>query len=101
MQIRGYLNEAGRKESEFWLSKRIYIAIDDNEARARERLSAALAYQYGGGDFGNFGLAATPSRAVEVLGTLREAGAQHILINPVYDHMQQMDLIVDKIVPQL
>ena len=100
-QIRGYLKEAGRKESDFWLSKRIYIAIDYNEARARERLSAALAYQYGGSDQSDVGLAATPSRAVEVLGTLREAGAQHILINPVYDHLQQMDLIVEKIVPQL
>ena len=100
-QIRGYLQEAGRKESEFFLSKRLYIAIDDNEARARERLSAALRYQYGGRDQSDVGLAATPSRAVEVLGTLREAGAQHILINPAYEHMQQMDVIAEKIIPQL
>jgi len=100
-QIRGYLGEAGRKESEFFLSKRIYIAIDDNEARARERLSAALGYQYGGRDQSRTGLAAAPSRAVEVLGRLREAGAQHVLLNPAYDHMQQMDIIVEKLVPQL
>ena len=100
-QIRGYLGEAGRKESEFFLSKRIYIAIDDNEARARERLSAALAYQYGGRDQSHTGLAAAPSRAVEVLGRLREAGAQHVLLNPTYDHMQQMDIIAEKLVPQL
>ena len=100
-QIRGYLAEAGRKESEFWLSKRIYIAVDDNEARAREKLSAALSYQYGGRDQSDVGLAATPSRAVEVLGTLREAGAQHILINPAYDHMQQMDVLMNKVIPQL
>ena len=100
-QIRGYLGEAGRKESEFFLSKRIYIAIDDNERRAREHLSAALGYQYGGSDQSRTGLAAAPSRAVEVLGRLREAGAQHVLLNPAYDHMQQMDIIVEKLVPQL
>lgn len=100
-QIRGYLAEAGRSESDFWLSKRIYIAVDDNEARARERLSAALSYQYGGRDQSDVGLAATPSRAVEVLGTLREAGAQHILLNPAYDHLQQMDLLMQKVIPQL
>lgn len=100
-QIRGYLADAGRREADFWLSKRIYIAVDDNEARARERLSAALSYQYGGRDQSDVGLAATPSRAVEVLGTLREAGARHILLNPSYDHMQQMDMLMDKVIPQL
>lgn len=100
-QIRGYLEEAGRKETEFFLSKRIYIAVDENESRARERLSVALGYQYGGRNQSNVGLAATPSRAVEVLGTLREAGAQHILLNPAYDHMQQMEVLVEKVIPQL
>ncbi|MSQ51271.1 MAG: LLM class flavin-dependent oxidoreductase [Betaproteobacteria bacterium] len=100
-QIRGYLSDAGRKESEFWLSKRLYIAVDENEGRAREKLAAALSYQYGGSDQTGVGLAATPARAVEVLGTLREAGAQHILLNPAFDHMQQMDVLMEKVIPQL
>jgi probable F420-dependent oxidoreductase len=100
-QIRAYLADAGRKESEFWLSKRIYIAVDENEGRARENLSAALSYQYGGSDQSKVGLAATPTHAVEVLGTLREAGAQHILLNPAYDHMKQMDVLIEKVIPQL
>jgi probable F420-dependent oxidoreductase len=100
-QIRGYLKEAGRDESGFMLSKRIYIAVDDNEAAAREKLSAALSYQYGGTDQSKVGLAATPSRAVEVLGKLREAGAQHVLVNPCYEHRKQMELLAAKVVPQL
>ena len=100
-QIRGYLMDAGRKESEFWLSKRLYTAVDNNEAHARERLTAALGLQYGAGDLSGMGLAATPTRAVEVLGTLREAGVQHILLNPVYEHLQQMDVLVEKVIPQL
>ncbi|MFM9968176.1 MAG: LLM class flavin-dependent oxidoreductase [Burkholderiales bacterium] len=100
-QIRGYLADAGREQSDFWLSKRLYIAVDDNEQQACEKLSAALSYQYGGRDQSDVGLAATPARAVEVLGTLREAGAQHILLNPAYDHMRQMDVLMEKVIPQL
>jgi probable F420-dependent oxidoreductase len=100
-QIRGYLEEAGRDESGFLLSKRLYIAVDDDEAAARAKLSAALSYQYGGSDQSKVGLAASASRAVEVLGRLREAGARHLLVNPCYDHMKQMELLAAKVVPQL
>ena len=99
-QICGYLAEAGREESRFMLSKRLYIAVDDNEALARQKLTAALSYQYGG-DQSTMGLAATPNRAVEVVGGLREAGAQHVLLNPAYDHMKQLELLATKVVPQL
>jgi probable F420-dependent oxidoreductase len=100
-QIRGYLREAGRDESGFLLSKRLYLAIDQNETLARQKLSAALAYQYGGRDTATMGLAGTPSRVVEVLGKLREAGAQHVVLNPVCDQMQQMEALAATVVPQL
>ena len=103
-RICGYLEEAGReagRDKDFLLSKRIYIAIDDNETLARQKLSAALSYQYGGRDQSSVGLAASANRAVDVLGSLREAGAQHVLVNPVYDHMNQMEVLAAKVVPQL
>jgi hypothetical protein len=46
------------------------------------------------------GLAATPAGAVEVLGTLQEAGVHHIALNPCYDHPQQMELAA-KVVSRL
>ena len=73
----------------------------EDEAAARQKLTEALTYQYGGKDQSGVGLAATPSRAVEVMGTLREAGAQHILLNPAYDHMRQMEVLMEKVIPQL
>jgi probable F420-dependent oxidoreductase len=100
-RIRAHLAEAGRDEAGFMLSKRIYIAVDEDEARARRKLSAALSYQYGGRDQSTVGLAATPGRAVEVLGRFREAGARHIVLNPCYDHLEQMELLADKVAPQL
>jgi probable F420-dependent oxidoreductase len=99
--MHGYLAEAGRDRAKFLLSKRIYIAVDDDAARARRRLSEALSYQYGGRDQSDVGLAATPSQAVDVLGGLRDAGIGHLLLNPVYDHVEQMELLAAKVVPQL
>ena len=99
-RIREILKEQGRDEKTFWLSKRLYLAIDDNESLARKKLTEALNYHYGT-DMSDVGLAATPSRAVEVLGQIREAGARHILVNPCYDHLRQMELLATKIIPQL
>lgn len=99
--MHGFLAEAGRDRAKFLLSKRIYIAVDDDAARARRRLSEALSYQYGGRDQSDVGLAATPSQAVDVLGELRDAGIGHLLLNPVYDHVEQMELLAAKVVPQL
>jgi probable F420-dependent oxidoreductase len=99
-EIRGYLREAGREEG-FMLSKRIYIAVDDDEARARRRLTEALTYQYGGRDMDGVGLAATPDRAVEILGRFREAGAHHVVLNPCYDHAQQMETLSARVIPRL
>jgi probable F420-dependent oxidoreductase len=96
-----FLEEAGRDRSKFWLSKRLYIAVDEDEKRARKRLTEALSYQYAGRDMSTTGLAATPAGAVEVLGTLRDAGLHHIALNPSYDHRQQMELLATKVMPQL
>jgi probable F420-dependent oxidoreductase len=100
-RMHGFLAEAGRDRSRFWLSKRLYIAIDDDENRARRRLSEALAYQYAGRNMDTVGLAATPARAVEVLGTLRDAGLHHVALNPCYDHLDQMSLLASRVIPQL
>jgi len=69
-RMRGYLAEAGIDAKRFWLSKRIYIAVADDRAKARQKLNGALSYQYAGRDQSRVGLAATPSEAVEWLGAL-------------------------------
>jgi len=100
-KLQGYLAEAGRDPKSFWLSKRIYIAVEDDEAKARQKLNAALSYQYAGRDQSHVGLAATPSKAVEWLGRFIGAGFNHILLNPCYEHESQMEILATKVVPQL
>ena len=100
-KMHDYLVEAGRDPKSFWLSKRIYIAVEDDEAKARQKLNAALSYQYAGRDQSHVGLAATPSKAVEWLGRFIDAGVNHILLNPCYEHESQMEILATKVVPQL
>jgi probable F420-dependent oxidoreductase len=100
-KMHGYLAEAGRDSKSFWLSKRIYIAVENDEAKARQKLNAALSYQYAGRDQSHVGLAATPSKAVERLGHFIDAGVNHILLNPCYEHESQMEILATKVVPQL
>jgi len=100
-KMHGYLAEAGVDPKRFWLSKRIYIAVEDDAAKARQKLNAALSYQYGGRDQSRVGLAATPAEAVEWLGRFIDAGVNHILLNPCYEHESQMEILAAKVVPQL
>lgn len=100
-RMHGYLKEAGVDPKKFWLSKRIYIAVEDDRAKARQKLNAALSYQYAGRDQSHVGLAATPSEAVEWLGRFVDAGVNHILLNPCYEHESQMEMLATKVVPQL
>jgi probable F420-dependent oxidoreductase len=100
-RMHGYLAEAGRDPKGFWLSKRIYIAVEDDEAKARQKLNAALSYQYAGRDQSHVGLAATPSKAAEWLARFIEAGVDHVLLNPCYEHERQMEILAAKVVPQL
>ncbi|OFZ98250.1 MAG: hypothetical protein A3H35_19880 [Betaproteobacteria bacterium RIFCSPLOWO2_02_FULL_62_17] len=101
MQIRGLLKEAGSDESKFMLSKRLYVAVDDDEAKARANLSEALSYQYGARDYQSIGVAGAPGRIVEVVGRIREAGARHIVLNVLYDHIDQMEAVAARVVPKL
>jgi probable F420-dependent oxidoreductase len=100
-RMHGYLAEAGVDPKSFWLSKRIYIAVEDDRAKARQKLNAALSYQYAGRDQSHVGLAATPSETVEWLGRFIEAGVNHILLNPCYEHESQVEILATKVVPQL
>ncbi|HVA14370.1 MAG TPA: LLM class flavin-dependent oxidoreductase [Stellaceae bacterium] len=100
-RMHGYLAEAGVDPKSFWLSKRIYIAVEDDEAKARQKLNAALSYQYAGRDQSHVGLAATPSQAVAWLKRFIDAGVNHILLNPCYEHESQMETLATKVVPQL
>ena len=102
--VREALAETGRDAAGFRIAKRVYIAIGDDGARARERLAAALDGLYG--YFGLTGMSAVavagpPGACVEGLREVAAAGAELILLNPLYDDAEQMERLAADVVPQL
>src|SRR5579864_1390796 len=102
--LREALAAADRPATAFRAAKRVYIAADDDAARARRRIGEALDELYG-----DFGLRNMESVAVfgpsdDCAAALREvadAGAQMILLNPMFDETQQMERLAAEIIPRL
>jgi alkanesulfonate monooxygenase SsuD/methylene tetrahydromethanopterin reductase-like flavin-dependent oxidoreductase (luciferase family) len=99
-QVRRFITELGRDESEFTLSKRVYIAVDRDEGRARAQLAAALISAYGAARDG-VGVAGTAEQCVEILHSMRDAGLQHLLLQPSGDVMHQLEVLTTEVVPYL
>ena len=101
-QVRRYLSEAGRDASGFTLSKRVYVAVDDDPEQARERLAAGFMRQYGSSRMAEgAGVAGTTRQCVEALRAIRDAGLQHLLLHPVADAMQQLEVLTRDVAPEL
>jgi probable F420-dependent oxidoreductase len=86
--------EAGKTKDDFPLSKRVYLALDENESRARERLTDWFGYYYGNRELmEKVAVYGAPSRVQEQLAAWSEAGVDEFILNPVYDqeaHLEQL-----------
>jgi probable F420-dependent oxidoreductase len=102
--VRAAIAEQGRDPATFRIAKRVYVAVDDDGARARRRVAEALEQLYG--YFGLTGLArvavaGTPDECVDGLREVAAAGAQMILLNPLFDDDEQMQRLAEEVVPWL
>ncbi|MBI4638020.1 MAG: LLM class flavin-dependent oxidoreductase [Candidatus Rokubacteria bacterium] len=94
--------EAGRDPATFAVGKRVYIALDDDRARAGRRLT-----EWFGAFYGRPELAEQVSvwgGAQQCLDGLREivaAGARFLLLNPVFDEMVQLERFASELAPTL
>lgn len=101
-QVRGDLKAAGREETAFTLSKRVYIVVDRDEQRAHERLAAGLGGQYGGDRRPeDIGVAGTPAQCIAILQSLRDAGLHHLLLHPYPDYLEQLEILSSEVAPAL
>jgi probable F420-dependent oxidoreductase len=100
--VREALEQEGR--SGFRIAKRVYLAVDDDAARARERLSAALDRMYsafGAPDLTPVTVSGSPAAVVDGLGEVADAGAEMILLNPLFDEAEQMERLAAEVMPHL
>jgi alkanesulfonate monooxygenase SsuD/methylene tetrahydromethanopterin reductase-like flavin-dependent oxidoreductase (luciferase family) len=94
--LRAALREAGRDADAFPVAKRVYIAVEDSQEQARERLDAGLAGIYGATGFAErVGVCGPPEHCAHELRRLFAAGADELLLNPLYDYAEQLERLAD------
>ncbi len=100
--LRRLLEEAKRDPATFPMSKRVYLALDDNRERAERRLREWFGERYKNADMApRVSIWGGVSECVDKLAELVRAGAQHFLLNPVFDEMEHLEKLAAEVMPRL
>jgi alkanesulfonate monooxygenase SsuD/methylene tetrahydromethanopterin reductase-like flavin-dependent oxidoreductase (luciferase family) len=100
--LRRYLDEERRDPDKFVISKRVYLAIDNDRTRAERRLRDWFGTRYKIPDMASrVSIWGSRAACIDRLGELVHAGAKHLLLNPVFDEMEHMELLASEVIPKL
>ncbi len=99
--VREELDAQGRDPATFRIGKRVYVHVEDDRARARSRLEAALREHYGGGSWSEHMLAGPPEECVAGIRAVADVGAELILLNPLVDDAEQLERLAGEVIPAL
>ncbi len=100
--LQRYLDEAQRDPATFTISKRVYLAVDNDRDRAERRLRDWFGVRYRNADMASrVCIWGSRDECLDKLGTLVKAGAQHLMLNPVFDEMEHLELLAEEVVPHL
>lgn len=95
-RVKGWLAEEGRDPASFPISKRVYLAIDDDEERARRRLKEWFAFYYGNAELAErVGVWGAAGRVQEQLAAWSEAGVSEFILNPVFDMEEHLERLAE------
>jgi probable F420-dependent oxidoreductase len=92
--LREALEKAGRDPAKFPISKRIFISVDDKAETARAELNRWYTVVYHnppGTD--TSGIHGTPEQVRERLEEMVAMGADHLLLNPISRHGEQLEAL--------
>jgi probable F420-dependent oxidoreductase len=98
--VREALDEQGRDPAGFGIAKRVYIAVDDDATRAARNVSAALDRLYGRTGLASVAVSGPPEACVRGLREVADAGAEMILLTPLFDEAEQMERLAAEVIPQ-
>ena len=101
--VRAALAADGRDAADFPIAKRVYIAVDDNTTRARDRINAAMERLYGRRvpDIEAAAIAGSPADCAAELAKVAAAGAELILFTTVFDQAEQAARLAAEVMPRL
>ena len=101
--VRAALAEASRPAEDFAIAKRVYIAIDEDAARARTRMNAALEgiYGYRVPAIEAAAITGTAADCIREVNQVATAGAELILFTALFDQREQMEQLAAAVIPKL
>ena len=101
-RIREMLTEAKRDPATFHFAKRVYLAVDNDEARGERRLREWFAGRYKNADLGpKVSIWGSADKCTEKIQEIVRAGAQQIVFNPMFDEMEHLEICAKEIMPHL
>lgn len=93
-----FLEDILRLPPEFPKAKRLYMAFGDNLPRLREWFGAVYSQPEMADRVAVWG---SPQRIVDQVARLKQAGINHVLLNPVFDEEEQIEQLAADVLPQL
>jgi len=105
--LRRFMDDAGRDPASFPISKRVYLAVDNNEQRAKQRLDEFFAQRYPWQIEANPNYVAdtcvwgSAARVAAGLARVLDLGAGMIVLNPLWDFVEQLEILAAEVVPAL
>jgi probable F420-dependent oxidoreductase len=101
--VREALSAAGRPAEDFPIAKRVYISVDADAGRARERINAALERLYGRRVPGieAAAVAGTPADCVAAVREVAAAGTELILFTPLFSLAEHAEVLAAEIIPKI
>lgn len=100
--LRRLFDEEKRDPARFAISKRVYLAVDDDRARAERMLREWFGSRYRNADMApRVCIWGSRAECIDKLGALVRAGAGHLMMNPVFDEIEQMEILAHDVLPNL
>ena len=100
--LRRFLDEEQRDPTEFTVSKRVSLAVDNDRKRAERRLREWFGVRYKQADMASrVSIWGGRAECIDKLGDLIRAGAGHLLLNSVFDETEHLELLASDVIPKL
>jgi alkanesulfonate monooxygenase SsuD/methylene tetrahydromethanopterin reductase-like flavin-dependent oxidoreductase (luciferase family) len=100
-EIHTAMAEARKDSLTFQIAKRVYIVIDDDAARARERVDAGLTQIYGSSRLNAVAVYGPPSACIAGLREVAAAGAELIQLHPLFDEAEQIERLASEVLKEM
>jgi len=91
VMLRDALHAEERDPANYPVSKRVYVAIDDDADRAERRLTDWFGHHYGNAEMApRVSIWGPADHCYEQIDAIIDAGAEHFLFNPVFDYDEHL-----------